>query len=144
MAVKNINENTDDDDISDDYNYQENEDDEEIEEDEWVTPPVRLPEDYPNIIEEDEEEDEDDIPDMNTFTSQEKDLLPIGYFKGPNEQWMYVLRAIESNFTSVKNLSKVSDNILRLVADVVSYSLEKTTPRQIHQEILNYAIQRNV
>jgi hypothetical protein len=94
----------------------------------------------------DRENDEDRSRVDVDFSLLEGDelLLPYSYIVSNREQWKYVLDACESGFRSVKDLDKVSDKILALVADMAALVLEKGNGTNTNERFIQYAEQRRV
>jgi len=98
------------------------------------------------------EADEEDIPDYWNLDKSES-LLPMSYVISGYEQWYYILNACKSNFNVVKNLGKVNNAVLKLVADAAGLAntkdvtgVLKLTPQQIqtNNTWIRYARQRGV
>jgi hypothetical protein len=71
-------------------------------------------------------------------------LLPYSYIISDREQWEHVLRACETGFRYVKDLGKVSDKVVRLVADVAALVLERGGGTNTNERFVQYAEQRGV
>lgn len=93
------------------------------------------------------EEDEEERPRTGIDFSLLKDdelLLPYSYIISDREQWEHVLRACETGFRSVKDMGKVSDKVLSLVADVAALVLERGGGTITNERFVQYAEQRGV
>jgi hypothetical protein len=92
-------------------------------------------------------DEEEDRPRTNVDFSLLKGdelLLPYSYIISDRDQWEHVLRACETGFRSVKDLGKVSDKVLRLVADVAALVLERGGGTITNERFVQYAEQRGV
>jgi hypothetical protein len=92
----------------------------------------------------------EDIPpeellDFESLDDEEMDL-PFSYIVSPKMQWEYVLDACNSGFGVVSNLGKVSNAVLRLVADAAMMAVRDGTARvpEINDAFMRYAGQRGV
>ena len=83
--------------------------------------------------------------DFGALDDQEMDL-PLSYIVPPKTQWEYVLDACKSGFRVVGNLGKVSDAVMRLVADGAALAIRDGTANvlDINNAFVRYAEQRNV
>jgi len=52
----------------------------------------------------------------------ENNILPLIYFIPEYDQWVIINRVCQSSFSDVVNLIKVSDNIITLIADIITYT----------------------
>lgn len=93
---------------------------------------------------------EEDIPreeliDFGALDEEEEDL-PFSYLAPPIRQWQYALDACSSGFSVVGNLGKVSNAVLRLVADGAAMSVLNETARvpAVNNAFIRYAQQRGV
>jgi len=102
---------------------------------------------------------EEYIPDYLNLDETES-LLPMTYIVPGFEQWSYALDACKSNFKVVKNLGKVNNSTLKLIADAASVSnmkivnaegrggnlssLHLTKQIETNNDWIKYARQRNV
>lgn len=112
---------------SDEQESDEQEFDEPDEQDELLPKPK-----YGDFPDPKQREDVISLPVMEDFTPQELDLLPLSFFKGPVEQWGYILEAIDSNFSQVRNLPMVNDKTLQLAADAAMlYVLKNIKQNQV-------------
>jgi hypothetical protein len=96
----------------------------------------------PTTSQNEEEEARTDI-DFSLLKGDEL-LLPYSYIVSERDQWKYVLDACESGFRSVKDLGKVSDKVLSLVADVAALVLERGGGTSTNERFVQYAEQRGV
>jgi hypothetical protein len=88
------------------------------------------------------------FPDFD-FLEPEESLLPLTYVVSPFEQWSSILDACKSDFKIVKNLDKVNNKTLKLIADAAAISNNIPTARSLHflkvnNAFIRYAKQRNV
>lgn len=81
-----------------------------------------------------------DLPNMDEYSDQEKDLLPMSHFKGQSQQWEYILEAVGSNFSSVSKLDKVSDKTLEMFTDIIQ--IKQKTNKAIYDIFRMYENQR--
>jgi hypothetical protein len=83
--------------------------------------------------------------DFNSLDDEEMDL-PFSYIVAPITQWQYVLDACNSKFRVVGHLGKVSNSILKLVADGSFLALRNGTERlpSLNESFIQYAKQRGV
>jgi hypothetical protein len=104
---------------------------------------------------EDEESDEDEVKpeeepdekiDFSSLDEKENELLPFSYVIPYKTQWEIVLEACRSNFRSVKDLRKVSNEVLSLVADAAGLALSSKTAtvEDVNYAFIAYANQRGV
>jgi hypothetical protein len=72
--------------------------------------------------------------------------LPFSYIVSPKDQWKYVLDACKSGFSVVGNLGKVSNSVLRMVADAAAMALRDGKARvpELNEAFIMYAEQRGV
>lgn len=92
-----------------------------------------------------------ELLDLSGLSMDER-LLPFSYLVSKLEQWQILDRACKSGWTLVNNLPKVSDEVLKEFADIVSYGSthilkfalkdDPTLPKV--NAILEYARQRDV
>lgn len=85
----------------------------------------------------------EDLINFQIFDEQEQDL-PLSYLSSEKQQWEYILDACRSNFRVVKNLGKVSNRILEIVADAAQLALEQKVNKNLNKYILEYANKRDV
>ena len=77
---------------------------------------------------------------------EEYKLLPLVYIVSVFDQWEILLRACSTQFTDVSNLNKVSDSLLKLVADAAKINKKKKKFKNINTNMafIEYANKRNV
>lgn len=97
-----------------------------------------------NQIEEESDAGPEHFPDFDL--DPEESLLPLIYVVSPFEQWSYAMDACLSDFRHVKNLDKVNNKTLKLIADAASLANSNGTSRnlQVNNAFIKYARQRNV
>ncbi|ASZ85130.1 150R [Cherax quadricarinatus iridovirus] len=83
--------------------------------------------------------------DFNSLDESELNL-PLVFIETPKHQWFYVNEACISGFKVVKNLEKVSNKILRLIAESALMGLRKGNPPvpELNKHLIEYAYKRNV
>jgi hypothetical protein len=87
-----------------------------------------------------------DLTMFNKLSDIEKELLPFNYIVTDEEEWIFIQEACASGFRSVKNLSKVCDKKIKLIADMSYYAL--TTSMSVlpvlNKAFIKYAEQRGI
>lgn len=83
---------------------------------------------------------------FETLDPDEKKYLPLNYIVSPLMEWKFVQEACASGFRSVANLSRVSNNTIREVANISQYSLNNKTAMipKLNQAFIEYAAQRGI
>lgn len=86
------------------------------------------------------------IKEYAVLDENETELLPYSYIISLERQWKIVLDACMSNFRYVKDMGKVSNFVLRIVADAAALGLSKnpSTPKPNNTNFIKYALQRNI
>lgn len=145
-------EDTDEDNSSEDsdisiisYNSAESQypDTDSEEEEEVVTRNQKGPKFFPYVP--DEKIPEPDNPDFVNLTANEKKYLPLSFVISQAVQWKIILNCLSSNFNNIRELPKVSDTTLELIADSISYSISKgNKPLPAAIGILKYAEKRHL
>jgi hypothetical protein len=89
--------------------------------------------------------DKDSLIDPSQLTSEEL-YLPLSHLISPIEQWEICLRAINSGFRYVNNLSKVTDFTLKKILNIITYSVSKNGNSILPYgaiKLFEYGIKRN-
>ena len=88
---------------------------------------------------------DDTTPDFANLSERELAYLPMSYVLSQTEQWRIVSNALASKFTNKHELPRVSDYVIKLIADSISYSISKgNNPVSAAYAILKYAEKRGV
>lgn len=88
---------------------------------------------------------DDTTPDFVNLSERELAYLPMSYVLSQTDQWRIVSNALSSKFVNKHELPRVSDYVIKLVADSISYSISKgNNPVSAAYAILKYAEKRGV
>jgi hypothetical protein len=87
----------------------------------------------------------EEMLDFDALDDEEMNL-PFSYLVPPIRQWEYALDACKSGFSVVGNLGKVSNAVLKLVADGAAMAVHDGTERvlEVNNAIISYAEQRGI
>jgi hypothetical protein len=96
--------------------------------------------------EKDPEENPEEKLDFSHLDEEESELLPFSYVIPYKTQWEIVLDACRSNFRNVKDLGKVSNEVLKLIADAAGIALSSKTAimEDVNYAFIEYANRRGV
>jgi len=89
---------------------------------------------------------EDKINIEDFMDDLEERILPLSHIVSRKEQYQYAVTACESHFNLVSNMDKVSNSILRLIADAAAIALRDRTANEpeVNLSFMKYAEQRFV
>lgn len=88
----------------------------------------------------------DSAPVFDQLDKEEQELLPLNYIVSPELEWKFIQEACASGFRNVKNLSRVSNKTLKLIADISQYTLNINMSKfpRLNTAFIEYAEQRGV